>query len=66
LKIKKKYAVYGNVPNIGFIREWIWEYSKQQVLKIVHMRLQEKYPKIVVPPLGLYCQVDEVTSKVSG
>jgi hypothetical protein len=56
--------VRGNVPRIGFIQEWVWAYNKNQALKLVRMRLQKRYPKIIIHPLGLCCQVIRV-SRVS-
>ena len=62
MKTKKKYCVSGGLPRIGFVEEWVWAYSEQQALGLIHRRLKNKYPNIVIPPLTPYgVRVEEVT-----
>jgi len=66
--LKRKYLVEGYVPVLDYyIREYIWEYSEQQALKIINERVRNrpKFRNLVVPPLGLHCQVKDITLKVS-
>ena len=54
MKFKKRYCVSGGIPKIGFIEEWVWAYSEQQALWLIHERLKKRHPEIVIPPLTPY------------
>ena len=68
MKTKKKtrknletYRVYGYIPRLALsVNEFTQECSKQQALKVANLNLRKRYPHIVVPPLGLYCNVIRV------
>jgi len=57
--LKKKYRISGKVPGIGFIREYAFAHSKGQALKIIRLRLQNRYQNLIVPPL-INCEVEEI------
>lgn len=57
----KHYLVYGYLTPISLnVHEFIQERSKQQALNLVGDRLRKRHSHIVVPPLGLYCNVIRV------
>lgn len=64
MKAKKRYRIWGELPQIGFIEKWKWAYSPAQALKLVRIELEKEYPKIVIPPLLPHCQVEEVKKKL--
>jgi len=59
---KKKYRVWGHLPGLGFVREYVWAYSQAQAMKLVNLRLQKRFhgKGVVVPPAGLHLQIEEI------
>ena len=52
------YLVYGYIPKLALqIHEFVQEVSKQQAIKVVGDNLRRKYSRLLIPPLGEYCNV---------
>lgn len=59
--VKKYYLVEGCLSSIALqVSEFCQAYSKQQALLLINKRLQKRHPHLVIPPVGLHCEVKEV------